>query len=29
MLQALFGIILVSIPIFVVIYIVGRMTLSD
>lgn len=29
MLQALFGIILVTLPIFAVIYIVGRLTLSE
>lgn len=29
MLQALFGITLVTIPIFIVIYIVGRLTLTE
>jgi hypothetical protein len=29
MLQALFGIILVTLPIFIVIYIVGRLTLTE
>jgi hypothetical protein len=29
MLQALFGILLVTLPIFIVIYIVGRLTLTE